>query len=30
MAEMMDLKKGKNFLETRVIEYQNAGSLSWE
>jgi ribonucleoside-diphosphate reductase beta chain len=30
MAEMMDLKKEKNFFETRVIEYQNGGSLSWE
>ena len=30
MAEMMDLKKEKNFFETRVIEYQNGGSLSWD
>jgi ribonucleoside-diphosphate reductase beta chain len=26
----MDLKKEKNFFETRVIEYQNGGALSWE
>jgi ribonucleoside-diphosphate reductase beta chain len=25
----MDLKKEKNFFETRVIEYQNGGSLDW-
>lgn len=30
MSEAMDLKKEKNFFETRVIEYQNAGALSWE
>ena len=30
MSEVMDLKKEKNFLETRVIEYQNGGALSWE
>jgi ribonucleoside-diphosphate reductase beta chain len=30
MSEAMDLKKEKNFFETRVIEYQNGGSLSWE
>lgn len=29
MSEMMDLKKEKNFFETRVIEYQNGGSLEW-
>lgn len=29
MSEMMDLKKEKNFFETRVIEYQ-AGGLSWD
>jgi len=28
MSEAMDLKKEKNFFETRVIEYQNAGALS--
>ncbi|MCP1765760.1 hypothetical protein ABIF64_006412 [Bradyrhizobium japonicum] len=26
----MDLKKEKNFFETRVIEYQNGGALAWE
>jgi len=26
----MDLKKEKNFFETRVIEYQNGGALSWD
>ena len=30
MSEMMDLKKEKNFFETRVIEYQAGGTLSWE
>jgi ribonucleoside-diphosphate reductase beta chain len=30
MSEAMDLKKEKNFFETRVIEYQNGGSLSWD
>src|SRR5213082_4072939 len=29
MAEMIDLKKEKNFFETRVIEYQTGGALSW-
>ncbi|MGA9718647.1 MAG: ribonucleotide-diphosphate reductase subunit beta [Acidobacteriaceae bacterium] len=29
MSEVMDLKKEKNFFETRVIEYQNGGSLAW-
>jgi ribonucleoside-diphosphate reductase beta chain len=29
MSEMMDLKKEKNFFETRVIEYQAGGTLSW-
>jgi ribonucleoside-diphosphate reductase beta chain len=29
MAEAMDLKKEKNFFETRVIEYQNGGALQW-
>ena len=28
MSEAMDIKKEKNFLETRVIEYQNVGALS--
>jgi ribonucleoside-diphosphate reductase beta chain len=26
----MDLKKEKNFFETRVIEYQNGGALTWD
>lgn len=30
MSEMMDLKKEKNFFETRVIEYQTGGTLSWD
>lgn len=30
MAEMVDLKKEKNFFETRVIEYQAGGSLQWD
>jgi len=30
MSEMMDLKKEKNFFETRVIEYQAGGTLNWE
>lgn len=30
MSEMMDLKKEKNFFETRVIEYQAGGSLKWD
>ena len=30
MAEMMDLRKEKNFFETRVIEYQTGGALSWD
>lgn len=30
MSEAMDLKKEKNFFETRVLEYQTGGSLSWE
>ena len=30
MSEMMDLKKEKNFFETRVTEYQTAGSLNWD
>ncbi len=30
MSEMMDLKKEKNFFETRVIEYQSGGSLAWD
>ncbi len=30
MSEMMDLKKEKNFFETRVTEYQAGGALSWD
>jgi ribonucleoside-diphosphate reductase beta chain len=30
MSEIMDLKKEKNFFETRVTEYQTGGSLNWE
>jgi ribonucleoside-diphosphate reductase beta chain len=30
MSEMIDLKKEKNFFETRVIEYQAGGTLSWD
>ncbi len=30
MSEMIDLKKEKNFFETRVTEYQTGGSLSWD
>ena len=30
MSEAMDLKKEKNFFETRVTEYQNGGALSWD
>ena len=29
MAEMIDLKKEKNFFETRVTEYQTGGALDW-
>lgn len=29
MSEIMDLKKEKNFFETRVTEYQGAGNLEW-
>jgi len=30
MSEIMDLKKEKNFFETRVTEYQTGGSLNWD
>lgn len=30
MSEMMDLKKEKNFFETRVTEYQTGGTLNWD
>ncbi|NBU58904.1 MAG: ribonucleotide-diphosphate reductase subunit beta [Betaproteobacteria bacterium] len=29
MSEMIDLKKEKNFFETRVTEYQTGGALTW-
>jgi ribonucleoside-diphosphate reductase beta chain len=29
MAEIMDLRKEKNFFETRVTEYQTGGNLEW-
>jgi len=30
MSEMIDLKKERNFFETRVTEYQTGGTLSWD
>jgi len=30
MSEIMDLRKEKNFFETKVTEYQQAGALSWD
>jgi len=30
MLEVLDLKKEKNFFETRVTEYQTGGALSWD
>jgi ribonucleoside-diphosphate reductase beta chain len=30
MSELIDLRKEKNFFETRVTEYQTGGALSWE
>src|SRR5262245_59998770 len=30
MSEVIDLKKEKNFFETRVTEYKTGGALSWE
>ncbi len=30
MSEIMDLKKEKNFFETRVTDYQTGGALSWD
>jgi ribonucleoside-diphosphate reductase beta chain len=30
MSEMIDLKKEKNFFETRVTEYQSGGVLNWD
>lgn len=30
MSEIMDMKKEKNFFETRVTEYQTGGQLDWD
>jgi ribonucleoside-diphosphate reductase beta chain len=30
MSEMTDLRKEKNFFETRVTEYKSSGTLNWE
>ena len=30
MGEVIDLKKEKNFFETRVVEYQTGGKLNWD
>ena len=30
MSEIMDLRQEKNFFETRVIEYQTGGALTWD
>jgi ribonucleoside-diphosphate reductase beta chain len=30
MSEILDLKKEKNFFETRVTEYQTGGALTWD
>lgn len=30
MSEVLDLKKEKNFFETRVTEYRTGGTLSWD
>jgi ribonucleoside-diphosphate reductase beta chain len=30
MSEVVDLRKEKNFFETRVTEYQTGGALSWD
>jgi ribonucleoside-diphosphate reductase beta chain len=30
MSEVIDLRKEKNFFETRVTEYQTGGALNWE
>jgi ribonucleoside-diphosphate reductase beta chain len=30
MSEQMELKKEKNFFETRVTEYQAGGALKWD
>jgi ribonucleoside-diphosphate reductase beta chain len=30
MSEAIDLKKEKNFFETRVTEYKTSGNLNWD
>ena len=30
MSEMIDLEEGTQIFETRVIEYQSGGALSWD
>ncbi len=30
MSETMDLGKEKNFFETRIVDYQNSGTLDWD
>lgn len=30
MSEAIDLRKEKNFFETRVVEYQTGGNLTWD
>ena len=30
MSEVIDLRKEKNFFETRVTEYRSGGTLSWD
>ncbi|MEJ2722689.1 MAG: ribonucleotide-diphosphate reductase subunit beta, partial [bacterium] len=30
MSEVIDLRKEKNFFETRVTEYRSGGFLSWD
>jgi ribonucleoside-diphosphate reductase beta chain len=30
MSEAIDLKKEKNFFETRVTEYQSGSTLNWD
>lgn len=30
MSETIDLRKEKDFFETRIIDHRNGGSLSWE
>ncbi|HYC34752.1 MAG TPA: ribonucleotide-diphosphate reductase subunit beta, partial [Candidatus Paceibacterota bacterium] len=30
MSEAIDLRKEKNFFETRVTEYKSSGNLNWD